>query len=151
MKVCGMTGDQVQGLVRYWQEKLRLRDWDISVEFVDPRDIPDSWGSNEYEADLLRAKIKISTDQPSMRCLIDTICHELLHLMFHLAEPETPEMRITEQGIVRIAPVLAEFYLGSLPSTKRCEGNCRSSAARKKVSRKRSGRSTSTRRKFGAG
>ena len=151
-RVCGLDLKQVEAIVRFWQHKLRLCDWDVSCELVDPRAEADSMASNEYEADLLRAKIKIATDHTSIESLVDSICHELIHLLLPFPEPGSAEMMITEQAIVRIAPVLAELCLsGLLPGfrrfMKRSGESCRSSGRRKTASRRRSGSSTSTSRK----
>ena len=154
MRVCGLGLKQVEAIVRFWQEKLRLNDWEIKVELADPRPSPDSLAENEYEANLLTSKIRIGTDHDSIEDLVDSIIHECLHLLLPHVPPDsqTAEMLIVEQAIARIAPVLAELYLSDLlrgcpRSTKRSGASSPSSGRRKTASSKRSGSLKSARGK----
>jgi hypothetical protein len=85
-----LTQDQAQKLLDYWQEKLRLRDWEIDVEVVKPMEIDDDFGRTHIYSDKRVAKIFVTS--PDDRVHGDlashgldpekTLVHEMLHIWF---------------------------------------------------------------------
>lgn len=71
-------------LCRKWQRRLRLKDWNISIEHADGED---PLGSVDYDHTEMWAKVKISSALSGADREL-TVIHELLHL--RLAHWDTP-------------------------------------------------------------
>ena len=71
--------------LKYWQKRLRLQDWDITIKKAKPKrlEIKGAVGRVEYSVDSKVATILISEKLKSKKEIERTIIHELLHL--HLA------------------------------------------------------------------
>lgn len=90
-----MTDKRLQKLLKKWQKILHLRDWEIRVEFVPVKEMPNIGQVGEVEWDLQcrAAEIRLvveedyPTDTVSKTDVETTLVHELLHL--HLAHLRT--------------------------------------------------------------
>jgi hypothetical protein len=128
------TEKQLDQILRKWQKKLRLQDWELDIFYVDPEQFSKEGSCGEVRAHVNRKIGVIGIGRPELilerdpdYCnheIEDTIIHELLHL--HL-NPFTPfdddlGMLAVEQAIEAISRVLlAEHYGQSKPkaNTKR--------------------------------
>lgn len=83
-----MTQKRLEELLRYWQRRLRLRDWDVKVVLVRSYDIGRGRVAEcEYEEVLKEAVIRVvdPADRPPSLWKQDLeadLVHELLHLHF---------------------------------------------------------------------
>ncbi len=109
---------ELQSALEFWQNKLRLRDWDISAKVVPISEFPDNlWhGDCCHLHGAMTAKIRIArpeSDFPSNQLLEpdweDTLVHELLHVIFStiVADQGTPEV---ESVITRLAGAFVSLY-----------------------------------------
>lgn len=79
-----MTQREVQKHCRYWQNRLRLKDWHFKVSFVASFD-DDRVGDTEFLADTQSAEIYIlKTGDDHEQILV----HELLHLRFAIVHQD---------------------------------------------------------------
>lgn len=77
------------GLCRIWQKRLRLRDWEIHVEFARPGDMPESDAAGTVTYECAKRLAWISICDPacwpqSRRASQDveyTLVHELVHVV----------------------------------------------------------------------
>jgi hypothetical protein len=90
-----MTNRELQELCEEWQERLSLRDWRVTAEFVDTNALgDDSVGDNHWTLPLKLSTIRILEDRyiPASSIAGDaeeTLVHELLHLHFAKWSDET--------------------------------------------------------------
>lgn len=72
--------DEVSGHLVHWQDVLRLRDWDIRLEFG-----PASWRkSGDIKIDLEdRKAVMIINERPKTENLEELVIHELLHVKLY--------------------------------------------------------------------
>ena len=69
---------KTERLLRKWQKRLRLQDWDIRLTKRRPDEVPpDSYGANMVDAHRRESTIWLSEFYPEE--MEDTIIHELLH------------------------------------------------------------------------
>lgn len=107
----------VQELVAYWTERLRMRDWDIQLKLVEDLRTPDgfeAYGLCDPFPDDQRARIYIRAPRtPEDRARVaETVVHELLHakispLVSRNREPAS--IAAEEQFVWSLAPLLAEL------------------------------------------
>jgi len=106
-----MTDQGLTRLLRQWQSRLRLRDWDITVKFAAREDISAD-GMTCMSPGLRTASIQICQPEQAKRPLggqewntEQVLVHELLHLCFpHVQPPEgSVENAEFESGIDRVA------------------------------------------------
>ncbi|MDD9147833.1 hypothetical protein OYT88_04620 [Sporolactobacillus sp. CQH2019] len=111
-----LTDKQLQERLKYWQERLRLRDWDIEAEIVPLSAMDDQThgGENTYLLQSKASRISILNhgDYQNMNCIIphdmeETLVHELLHLHFAPFDSEKNYMPI-EQAIESLAKAFVE-------------------------------------------
>lgn len=88
-----MSDEQLQQCLSFWQEKLGLKDWRISVRLVDGEEIDDIGDCKVYREDRL-ALIRIQHPEsvsgktgwhksfPDLFNAEKTLVHELLHIHF---------------------------------------------------------------------
>lgn len=110
-KVLGLGSAQVSKIVAFWQDQLRLNDWRLETEIVDPRSLSDSGAQVNFENENRTAKISICSDCANITELHNYVIHELLHLFFHFIKENSTEAILEEQAVHAIAPVLADFYM----------------------------------------
>jgi len=70
--------DEIEALLRKWQEILRLRDWDIKLEFV-----AKEWrktGDVKIDEDDRKAILLINNCNPKQTNIESLVIHELLHI-----------------------------------------------------------------------
>lgn len=108
LTVCGLNTDALVKLAAEWQTRLRLEDWDIRIQIVDPRAIADAHADNTWSTHKKTAEIRIASDAPSKKDLVDSIVHELLHLHFFWVKEEGVESDLLEIAFRRICDVIAE-------------------------------------------
>lgn len=72
-------------VLKRWQKRLRLRDWDIDIQRAKPKRLGGKYnvGRVEYSLDSKTATILVSDKLKNKKDVEHTIVHELLHL--HLA------------------------------------------------------------------
>jgi hypothetical protein len=126
------TQEQLEDRLSYWQRRLRLQDWRLTVELCRMRDISDNQARIYYERSHKAGRIWIGdlTDyNPADKTALDmewNLVHELLHLHFDAidthSEGERPKIVQQEleaaidsiaQALVtleRRADELAEYY-----------------------------------------
>lgn len=82
-----MTEKQLQAALKTWQQKLRLQDWNITLEFINDEDIED-WKPAEVRYQIYDRWAKIRMLKPGLRADAETpyhpeqsLVHELLHLV----------------------------------------------------------------------
>lgn len=77
-----MTKKQIEREVERWQKLLRLQDWRIKVKCIEAKRINDDGdlASVNWRAYSRRATITIARDSEEKE-LLDTIVHELLHIV----------------------------------------------------------------------
>lgn len=109
-KILGLSLREINEHVKFWQGELRLRDWTVKAELVDPRAMENNAAQVSYNPDRKDATVEIATDCESIQELHDSIIHELLHLHFWFVKGETDTM-IVEQAINSIAPIMAKLFL----------------------------------------
>ena len=121
-----LTLDELQEKCTYWQEKLGLLHWRVSVEIKRGRDIPmkGCGGCNEFNIAIECASICIldPADYPDTLPLFaedmeTTLVHELLHItMRYFAAPEEHSLEDIhlEAAISRLARVLVGLRRDSL-------------------------------------
>lgn len=104
-------------LVKKWQQRLRLQDWDIEAVYVGPDH--DGFGNRfgDIHPDLQRRYAKMRVLDPRKRehpDIENTIVHEQLHLhLFPFTcafDSGSPEALAEEQAIHAIARALIEGY-----------------------------------------
>lgn len=111
-----MTDRELEDLLRHWQRKLRLQDWDIEIRFVSKDEMTGRDGTVQYHTHLKTARIEVlrpGEERPNAWIPYDienTIVHELLHL--HLSyfteqyEPGSPGHLLEEQFVHVMAGLL---------------------------------------------
>jgi len=82
-----MSEAELLELVEYWQEALRLRDWDIKIRYAYQAEIPESYAQNWIDVMKKRCIIKISYPEEHGELEYDYdpeqyILHELIELHF---------------------------------------------------------------------
>lgn len=104
-------------LVKKWQARLRLQDWEIEAVYAGPDDAGFSNNFGDIRPDLPRKYAKMRILDPCKyehTQLEDTIAHELLHLHFYPFAldfaPGSPESLAEEQAIYAITRALVEAY-----------------------------------------
>ena len=129
-----VTQEILEQTCREWQDRLRLRDWNIEVELVDSRDIP-GVACLQPSADYKMARLQVGRPEHFQgSCAIardweHSIVHELLHL--HFADWQTNDEReatAQEQAINLIASALVGLarearatHDDAMASSLRCE------------------------------
>lgn len=107
-----MNLKSLEDMLRFWQERLRLQDWDIKICFARGSEFDDGSSSGEvlYRLRSKQAMIKIldPIDYPGdtlwEQDVEETVVHELLHLHFgSLQIEEEFESIMLEQAICCIA------------------------------------------------
>lgn len=106
--VLNLTESQLARLVSTWQTRLRLEDWDIRVQIVDPRTSPDEAADVTWKYHKKTATIRIASDAKTQKELTDSIFHELLHLHFWWADTEGTKSDLLELAFTRICEVVAD-------------------------------------------
>lgn len=99
---------------QWWQQILRLQDWDVKVRIVRSREMryPDAEGECRINADLKRVVILLldpqDYDDEWPQDHEATLVHELIHI--HMVplkiDPESPENTALEQAIEMLALAL---------------------------------------------
>lgn len=106
--VLNLNTNQLARLVSTWQKRLRLEDWDIRVQIVDPRIAPDAEAEVTWNYHKKTAEIRIASDSTNQKELTDSIVHELLHLHFWWADTEGTKSDLLELAFTRICDVIAD-------------------------------------------
>ncbi len=117
-----MTIEQLRDRCAYWQQVLRLQDWDITVEIVRSRAIEDAVGKIHplFSKKIARIKLQDRYDacQPDAIYQSDQevdLVHELLHCHFIACEPEDWDDlkgETTHQAIHAISTALVKLDRG---------------------------------------
>jgi len=115
-----MTSRQLARLTRYWQRKLGLRDWQISVEFARVEEMHDAGNVGECVAQLCdrTAHIRILRDSRSDYDIELSVVHELAHVLLpheELMPRDRVKAKLFEAGIDQLASTLLGFKRGQPP------------------------------------
>ncbi|BBN97495.1 hypothetical protein [Sporolactobacillus terrae] len=111
-----LTEEQLQEKLKYWQERLRLRDWDITAQIVPLSLMDDKSHGGEcawlMQSKVARINILRDEDYQGFAALLpddmeQTLVHELLHLHFAPMDDDKYYMPI-EQAIESISKALVE-------------------------------------------
>lgn len=116
-----MTDAELQDALRYWQRRLRLRDWHVIAETAHLADMDDAVGDTEFYWGSKRARIRIVPEQEYGVKRIpystvdgeeETLVHELLHLHFagFAATSGSPKEALQHQAVNAIASALIEEH-----------------------------------------
>ena len=118
---CILTEEQLRERCKYWQEVLRLQDWDVMVRLArgNGLDLPaDSQGRCNWSEQRRSALIRVVDHADYDREIIhpqnheETLVHELLHLKcapFDTFKEDTAENTAMEQMIVSVAAALVHL------------------------------------------
>lgn len=99
-------------LVKLWQKRLALRDWEIDLEVVAENDSPDSWGEIVWFADSREAQMKISRGLGPWQHE-STVVHELLHLLLQGHQNDYGGYDVHEERAINtLAALLVASYRG---------------------------------------
>jgi len=108
--------DFVRELLPTWQERLRLRDWNITLEFVDAevlhRDEKEeffAWTTSDPKR--MEAIIELATRRPR-KALEDVLVHELVHVLLSEMAAEA------KAGINGLGQIAAAWHDGCLKTTE---------------------------------
>jgi len=110
---------ELQLLMKYWQERLRLQHWDVKLKIVRAADFSQesARGENNWEQSTAESVIHIldpadwPKDTPFEQDMEITLVHELLHLHFSPFDntaKESQEKIMLERAIDHIAKALVE-------------------------------------------
>lgn len=114
----------VQQCVAYWQERLSLRDWKVTVELVDADELTGGFGSTDWCANQHTAYMRIRRpEQFSLghsgmhrdsydQRVESTIIHELIHLLFFASTPpmsDTVPYNLFELALNSLAGALVDL------------------------------------------
>lgn len=101
--------------LKKWQKKLRLQDWDITVEWVDDEELDTDLGEVNVFMEKRMAKIKISRLNPEREYGWSgwdperTLVHELVHIHLHPFSPRNHHGEIfVEQAVHALSVALLE-------------------------------------------
>ena len=111
-----MTKAQLEKKLRFWQELLRLQDWDIDISFAHHHDI-DGFGHVFWTQEKKKATINITfpneMEGMSHKDPEKTLVHELLHLHFSTTcrrKDGSFEDKIQDASIDQVAIALLKLY-----------------------------------------
>ncbi len=111
-----MTLQRLKNRLRYWQRRLGLQVWDITVVYAMPHEVQCGYGSNTYDTNHRTALVRILAPEyadmfqppaPAYEAE-NVLVHELLHLLL-LPVVDTdgePDITSVEQLINLLAEVL---------------------------------------------
>ena len=107
-----MTIQSVREAAAYWAEKLRLNDWEITVQFADNATMNkhESDGLAMWSAEHRTAVILLRRKQDDIE---GTLVHELLHVAIQGHIPQTAEDQYDvaeERAVNSIADALVGFH-----------------------------------------
>ena len=100
-------------LVRLWQKRLRLQDWDVTPIVRTVADMPDTLGEIAPDEGEMKAPMSIREDQGEA-----TVVHELLHLRlwpYSDGDANEPNHEARETAI----NLLADCFVRAYPRRKR--------------------------------
>jgi|APSaa5957512622_1039677.scaffolds.fasta_scaffold13869_3 hypothetical protein len=112
---------EIQDHLRYWQERLRVQDWDVTLRVLRYHEMGEGLLGQCFRNDASRtAEIRLlaledvsGSVTPPGRDLEVTLVHELLHVLFHGASDETENRIAFEQAIDATARALVELDRGA--------------------------------------
>lgn len=114
-----MTENQLLAILRYWKEKLKLQDWDISIEFVAREEMSEIDHVGECVAQLSdkTAHIKIlrPSEKDSSHDVEISVVHECFHVLYCGAEPDgetEPKRALFENGVDTMARAMVDLRRG---------------------------------------
>lgn len=99
-----MTLTELHKCLAYWQERLRLQDWQVSIKVVRAMEISGNWGEVEKWPLRKQALIQLTAEadrlktHPFYEPIEQTLVHELLHL--HTAPFDLPEDDPREEHMI---------------------------------------------------
>lgn len=94
----------LKGRCAHWQERLNLREWAVSLQWMSPRESRDFHGLCAWSTEELTAVIKISKTSD----LEGSLVHELLHLVLEGHAEYGGYNADTERAINRISAALIQ-------------------------------------------
>lgn len=101
MCISFMTRAQIAKQCKYWQRRLGLREWSITVEIVSKTNMPKVLGTCRWSTEETSALIELREDADE-----STLVHELLHLVIDGHKVYKRYSPPTERAINRIAAAL---------------------------------------------
>jgi hypothetical protein len=111
MAVKRVTRQDLAVVVAYWQDVLRLRDWEIDAAFVSPLVLGDALGQSQIDLLSRRASIRLAETADVVQLhgvgydWQETLIHEMLHCHFEpfCADEDAPEYVAQEQALNMLA------------------------------------------------
>lgn len=100
-----MTLSELRERTMYWQERLNLREWDISIQWGTPREMEEALGLCLWNVEELSAVIKLRRRGAQQE---STLVHELLHITLQGHEDYSTYDQHLERAINRIAAALIQ-------------------------------------------
>lgn len=113
-----MTTRQLARLARYWQRKLGLRDWQISIVFAAEEEMHDRRNVAECVAQLCdrTAHIRILRDDRCDYEVEQSVIHEICHVLFpELLPRDKTKAKLFDAGVDQLAHTLMWFKRGTAP------------------------------------
>lgn len=107
------TQQDLEALCLVWQKRLRLCDWRIVVQFVEPRKLPKKYGDISYDRPTRTATIRILNPDAMQKRYGDApVESTLVHELSHIPMPDiTDENRDDiEEGIEFFTDALITAY-----------------------------------------
>ena len=117
------TQEELEKLLKKWQKKLRLDNWDIQVKVVRASEmtLPNVQGENDYSTALHKSVVKIldpidyETDLSEEQDMERTLVHELMHLvLWHCTPKESKNLKrqLFETSVEQLANALVDMKRG---------------------------------------
>ncbi len=109
-----MTLNQLKKLCSTWQERLRIKDWAISIRWSSAGELPHEYGTTEYDPRQMAAEIILRPGNDPIYPdggVEQTLIHELLHVVMHGDTDYEKENIMQERAINQIADALYYAYL----------------------------------------
>jgi hypothetical protein len=117
-----LTDKKLQKLTQEWQKLLRLQDWRVRVEFVEPLEMEDPGSMGQCQTDRGLRQVKIKLRSPEYNCYENefnqdveaTLVHELLHVYTNLIihAPDSTQGLFVEQAIEAMTMALLSLKRG---------------------------------------
>lgn len=123
-----MSNEELQEKLAYWQKRLRLRDWRITVKFASVHELGlNSGGDCNADWETQSASIRVLPEsdynadwkqQSDVEGEEETLVHELLHCIFNPfeAKRETTEFILQHRAVNTLAFALVEEHRRTMAS-----------------------------------
>lgn len=102
-----LTKAQINALIKKWQTKLRLQNWNIKLTLADTvDDLKGNAGMMDWQTEYHSATIYLVRELPR-RDMEETVIHELLHLLLEgHKNPVCKDLPLYESGLNTLSALL---------------------------------------------